>query len=392
MPGTIIRRGKSYALALYAGQINGKKRYKWLTFKTYGEAQAAQGELVSHVLAHSAGVGLYGSPRERLGPYLKDWLARQEHRLAPKTHEWYTTIVAQVEKDALGTVPLGKLSPRALEAYYERKRQSGLSTTTVLHHHRMISKALKDAERQDLILKNPAATAQAPRRARVKLDVWTEAQTLLFLSQAKTESPYYPLYLFLVGTGVRIGEALGLTWQDVALGDGIAYVAQTLERPSSGGFRLKAPKTEHSRRPITLPDEVVEQLQDLCALQKEDRTRREKCEDGEECARPRCPKWHTFDLVFCQKNGKPLHVNNIRKYDLYPLSKKLGLPWQRALHNFPHAHGSHLLQRGVPIKVVQERLGHATASFTLSTYAHVLAGAEAQAAKVVSAMLKGARK
>jgi len=185
----------------------------------------------------------------------------------------------------------------------ERKRQSGLSTTTVLHHHRMISKALKDAERQDLILKNPAATAQAPRRARVRLDVWTEAQTLLFLSAAKTESPYCLLYLFLVGTGVRIGEALGLTWQDVALGDGIAYVAQTLERPSGGGFRFKAPKTEHSRRPITLPDEVAEQLRDLRALQKKERARRETCDDGEDCTRRRCPKWHTFDLVFCRQTG-----------------------------------------------------------------------------------------
>ena len=391
MPGRIVRRiGRaSYALRLYAGRKDGKKQEKWLTFKTYAEAQAAQGELASHVLAHSAGVGLYGSPRERTGPYLADWLKRQKPRLAANTHDWYSIIVEQVKKDALGTIPLGKLSPRALEAYYERKRQSGLSTTTVLHHHRLLSKALKDAERQDLILKNPASAAQAPRRARVKLDVWTEAQTLLFLSEAKASSPYFPVYLFLAGTGVRIGEALGLTWQEVALGDGIAYIEQTLERPSGGGHRLKAPKTEHSRRAITLPSEVAEQLRNLRALQEKEQARRGLCERGKMCSRPRCSKWHQFGLVFSQQNGKPIHDNNIRLRDLKPLCTKLGLPYHRALHNFRHAHGSYLLQRGVSIKVVQERLGHSTAAFTLSRYAHVLTGMQEQAAKAASAMLNG---
>ena len=58
-----------------------------------------------------------------------------------------------------------------------------------------------------------------------------------------------------------------------------------------------------------------------------------------------------------------------------------------AFHLFRHAHGSYLLQRGVSVKVVQERLGHKTAAFTLSTYAHVLHGIQAQAARAVSAML-----
>jgi len=93
--------------------------------------------------------------------------------------------------------------------------------------------------------------------------------------------------------------------------------------------------------------------------------------------------------VFCQPNGKPLHVHNFRLRDLQPLCQRLGLPYRRAIHNIRHAHGSYLLQRGVSVKVVQERLGHASAQFTLSTYAHVLAGMQAQAARAVSDMLKG---
>jgi hypothetical protein len=77
MPGSIRKRGRSYALRLYVGKRNGKSLYKWLTYKTRAEADAVQRELASHTLAHAAGISLYGSPRERLGPYLVDWVERQ---------------------------------------------------------------------------------------------------------------------------------------------------------------------------------------------------------------------------------------------------------------------------------------------------------------------------
>jgi len=68
----------------------------------------------------------------------------------------------------------------------------------------------------------------------------------------------------------------------------------------------------------------------------------------------------------------------------------LSLPSHRALHNFRHAHAPYLLQRGISVNVVQERLGHGAAAFTLSTYGHVLQGMQAGAAQAVSAMLREA--
>ncbi len=362
VPGIIIRRGRSYALKIYAGRENGKKRDKWLTFKTYAEAEAAQRELASHVLAHSAGLGLYGSPRERLGTYLSDWLARHQLQLAPRTAERYDTFVEQVTRDAIGTIPLARLSPRALEAYYARRLAAGLSPTTVNHHHRMLSKALGDAVRQDLIVRNPAGAAQAPKRARPRPEVWTEAQTLLFLSEARATSPYHTLYLFIVATGCRVGEALGLTWKSVNLRGRTVQIEQNLQRTKGGGYICRGPKTQRSTRTIAISPEVVTALAER------------QPKDG---------------FVFAQSNGKPLHANNIRQRDVRRICVKLGLPWRRALHNLRHAHASYLLQRGVSVKVVQERLGHSTAAFTLGTYAHVLEGMQEQAAQAVSAILGG---
>jgi len=73
VPGSFRRRGNAFELKIYAGLEAGKKRWKYITFRTRAEVEAAQRELASHTLAHAAGTGLYGSPRERLGPYLKDW-------------------------------------------------------------------------------------------------------------------------------------------------------------------------------------------------------------------------------------------------------------------------------------------------------------------------------
>jgi len=332
-------------------------------------------------------VGLYSSPRERLGPYLVDWLTRQT-RLAPKTRRWYDVMAAQVKRDPLGGIPLARLTPRALESFYARLLASGCSSTTALHYHRLLHKALRDAERQDLIMRSPATEAEAPRRARVRLDVWTEAQTLLFLSDAKASSPHYPLYLFLVGTGVRIGEALGVTWRDVDLQGGTVTIAQALQRPKGGGFVLRDPKTRNGARTIALSEEVLTSLREIRARQRQDQLRRALCPAGADCRQQHCEAWHALDLVFTQVTGKPLHDNNVRLRDLYPMCKRLGLPWRRALHGFRHAHGSYLIQRGVSVKVVQERLGHATAAFTLGTYVHALRGMQGQAVAAVSAMLK----
>jgi integrase len=70
------------------------------------------------------------------------------------------------------------------------------------------------------------------------------------------------------------------------------------------------------------------------------------------------------------------------------MGRRLGLPYRPALHNLRHGHATMLLQRGISVKVVQERLGHGAAAFTLSTNGHVLANMQTQAAEAVSAMLR----
>jgi integrase len=385
VPGTIFRRGSSYVLRIHVG--GGRQR--WITFPTLQEAEAAQRELASHTLAHAAGVGLYGHPRNRLAAFLSEWVARRSPELAPTTRRWYAAMARRLERDLLGAVPLARLTPRALEAYYARLQAEGASPTTALHHHRLLAAALRDAERQGVILRNPAALARAPRRARPALEIWSEGQLLLFLSEARASAQHPDLYLFLAGTGARLGEALGLGWEHVSLRDRTVRIERSLHEAKGGGAEFRPPKTPRGRRAVTLPQEVADALRALRDRQEEERRARGLCDLGTACRSRGCRKWHDFGLVFCGPTGKPLHGNLVRARDIYPLCKRLGLPWRRALHNLRHAHASLLLRYGVPLTVVQERLGHATAAFTLQTYAHVLEGMQREAAEAASRMLRG---
>lgn len=154
------------------------------------------------------------------------------------------------------------------------------------------------------------------------------------------------------------------------------------------GFVIKESETPDSEPVIDLPPEVAAILQKVRERQLADAARRAPCPDGEACRRRHCRGRHPLDLVFCQPSSKPLHDSLVRVRDPYPLCRKLGLPWRRALHNMRQAHGSHLLERGISLRAVSERLGHRDPAFTARVYVYVLRG-QAQAAEAVSTMLRG---
>jgi integrase len=350
MPGHIRKKNNRYRLRIYVG--HGKKRDFY--YRTDQEAQAAQVELAHHVWAHSSGLGIAGDPKERLERYLRDWIERRRPALSVKTAERYNAMIGRIATDPIGSMLLHRVSSRALESFYARLQDQGLSGTTAHHYHRFLHKCLRDAERIELIRQNPAHLVEGPRRTTARPGIWTEAQTHLFLSEARTSSQHYPLYLFLAATGCRLGEALALKWDAVNLAEAEVVIRFSLVRPHGGGYVLKVPKTRTSERVVGIPAEMVECLRAL----------------------PR-----RSEFVFTRRDGGPLHAGNLRRRDLRKLWEKRpdglpspleGMSWTRALHNLRHFHASYLLQRGANVRAVSARLGHANASVTLNTYSHLL--------------------
>jgi integrase len=294
-------------------------------------------------------------------------------QVGPTAQSYEHTIKGHISP-ALGHIPLARLSAPTIQRYLGEILKTGLSSTTVRYQAAILNEALHHAVRWGQLARNPMEFVDLPRRSRVEMKVWDEEQVGLFIGEARKSSRYYPLYLTAILTGARQGELLGLRWDDLNFLLGSATIQRTFYRLGKQQL-VREPKTRHSRRTIPLPPVLLEELRRLREAQEKAKTRL----GG---------KYQGQGLVFSQPNGKPLHSRNITQRDFRKVIERAKVPHIR-FHDLRHCHATHLLQAGVNAKVVQERLGHHAASFTLSTYGHALPGMQEEATRLVAERLLG---
>jgi len=169
-------------------------------------------------------------------------------------------------------------------------------------------------------------------------------------------------------TGMRRGEILGLRWADVQFDEARLSVRQALISVAYE-MQMSDVKTGAGRRTIDLDDRTLAILRQSRKAQAE-----EKLRLG--------PEYHDSDLVFCRADGDQIHPDLFSQTFDRAVAKS-GLP-EITLHDLRHTHASLLLKAGVPVKVVSERLGHASPAFTMTVYQHVIPGMQAEAANVFS--------
>jgi integrase len=168
----------------------------------------------------------------------------------------------------------------------------------------------------------------------------------------------------MLATGLRRGEALALHWRDVDLDAAVVRVRWTLSR-TSAGLELGEPKTEKSRRTVSLPVPAVETL----------RAHRKR-QAAEQLAAGGL--WQPNGLVFTSEIGTPLEPRNVlRRFEA--LAERAGLRGVH-LHTLRHSAASFLLAAGTHTKVVQEHLGHSSYTITADIYSHVAPAQQREAA------------
>jgi len=177
------------------------------------------------------------------------------------------------------------------------------------------------------------------------------------------ETRYGALVHTAVMTGLRLGELLGLRWQDLDLNGAVLHVRQTCQWMSSRGYIFRAPKTYRSARPVALTPLAAERLRKHRLQQLEDRLAVGSYEDN--------------DLVFADAIGRPIYPGTLRANWLR-IVKAAGFGHLR-FHDLRHIHASLLLHEGIHPKIVSERLGHSAVRITLDTYSHVLPSLQADA-------------
>lgn len=295
--------------------------------------------------------------------FFEQWLAAVKPNVRPTTYRFYEQQVRLYLKPRLGTVKLGKLQPFHLQTCYSALRTegkqngTGLSPRSVQHAHRVAHEALRHALDWGMIAKNPADIAKPGQVPKVPIAIWDTGQLRAFLVlPAVAAEPWGPVWLLAASTGMRRGELLALSWSAVDLPRSRVEVRRNLVEVG-GELLYQPPKTASARRSIPIDAACVAALKQHKARQN---ARRLAMGD----------LWHDEDLVFSVGHGGPIRPSNLT--DRFSrLVDRADLP-DITFHGIRHSHATMLLREGVPVKVVSERLGHASISVTLDVYAHVL--------------------
>jgi integrase len=274
-----------------------------------------------------------------LGDYLVRWVDNLKDSIRQSTWRRHEVNVRTHLKPTLGHVKLDKLTPLQVQSVYRHKLDEGLSAATVVKIHSTLSKSLKLAVKWQLVKNNVCTAVDPPRPTKPEIKPLTTSQLQAMLDAARNDA-LYPLYVLAATTGMRIGEILGLKWEDVNLEAGTLQVKRSVFND-----QISQPKTASGRRTIRLSKLAIRALK----------------EHEQEC------EW-----LFCTSKGTTINVNNLRYRSWKRLLGKAGLPSTTRIHDLRHSAATLLLGKSVPVKVVSEMLGHADPSITLSVYAHVL--------------------
>lgn len=373
--GQITKRGTAtYQIRVYRGKDAAGRRH-WATVTVKGTRQDAQKELTRRLAAKDNG-RLPATTRQTVEAYLTKWLSTDATpRVHSRTVDSYTRLLHTYVIPALGMKKLAALTAWDVQELVNSLTARPLSPRTVRYTVSVLRQALRRAVRLRLLPSNPveAQDLTLPRQERTERRWLSPAEAAKLLATAEGHR-LAALWHVAIMTALRPGEYLALRWSDVDL----AAATLTVRRTLLPGGTFGTGKTNQSRRTVTLPASTVKSLKDHKRRQAE-----ERLAAGDQ--------WEDGDLVFCTVLGKPLDHNNVVHYHFKPLLKQAELPAIR-LYDLRHTGATLLLQAGENLKVVSERLGHASITLTADVYSHVSPAMQAKSAERLEGILAEARK
>ena len=381
MRGSISRRGKhSWRIKFDIGADDqGKRLIEYETVRgSKAQAQAALAKRINELSE-----GRYVAPTvETVETYALHWLENiAPVDRCPATVARYRTIITAHIIPQLGTVALQDLDGKAIDKFYAHLRTKGhrygggLSSMTVNHIHRRLSQILASAVKARKLARSPLSDIQTkPKPKRKKIEILDEAELAALLAYLKGR-PLYMQAMLAAYTGLRRGEVLAMRWKDIDFPKATLRVSQALEAVN-GRLIIGEPKTERSRRTISLPASL---LPELARHRKEQAAWRLKLGMGKDPA----------DLVFTSPMGAMIDPT-VFSEAFTKEARAAGMPI--TFHGLRHSHITHLLRAGVPVHIVSARAGHARPSITLDSYSHLLGGDDEKAAELADAMLRRALK
>lgn len=323
----------------------------------YAHTQKELTEKLHQNIERYQDVELTEDSRMTLGEWLDRWLTEYKAgTVRPGTLEGYHRYIEYYIKPQLGDKQISLLSQQDIQRMYRRLKTEGrihehpemghqLSDSMVRHIHSTLHAVLKDAVQAHVIPRNPTEGTTAPKPNYKPKRILTRAELDDFLTVVEQDEVWRDFFQTELMTGLRRGEICGLQWSDFDGNTGTLKVCRTLHSQRKGEYTTGETKTNQGMRTIILPHRVTEIL------------RRRKADT--------ISQWILPDPV---KPEDPVNPGSAYLH-MKTLLRRAGLPSIR-FHDLRHSCASLLLANGVPLKHIQEWLGHSD-STTANIYAHL---------------------
>ncbi|MFD1658123.1 tyrosine-type recombinase/integrase [Streptomyces caeni] len=384
--GTITKRKDGrYHAAAYVYRPDGTRTRRFV----YGKTREEVADKLTEMQEKTRQGIPAASSTMAFGDYLTYWLATiAPERLKPATLNSYEGLARLYIRPALGKKRLNRLSPADVRRFLSEFKSACLcclrgadkerpedkrtccavgrccerrpSARTVQYVHAVLRSALQQAIREELIARNVARIVETPTVDHKEVRPLDAGEAKALLKTARSHR-LYALWLLLVSTGLRRGEALALTWSDVDLNAGTLRVRRNVQRIRRE-LIFGTPKTMRSIRTVSLPRRCVQALTEHREAQE-----RERKVAG--------PKWKPIEgqpagLIFTTSTGRVIDPRGLNRM-LTILCRDARVRRVR-VHDLRHTCASLLLAQGVDARTIMETLGHSTITMTLDTYAHVM--------------------
>lgn len=367
--GYIYKKKNHYEARITKGyDKNGNQLFKYFSSKTRTELIAKLDKYKAEKLN-----GTYIEDKKiTVGQWLDEFYnTHVVNRVTLSTQVNDESIIKHHLKPFIGRIKLSELKGRSVQQMYNQMLidgrvdgKGGLNPKTVRNIHITLHKALEQAVKDDLIIKNPLKSVTLPRMKKKEIQILTPEEQKK-LNHACLEHPWGIAILLTLYSGMRKGEVLGLTWNNIDFDNRKLYVTQQLTRIKD--YRKDATaktmlgiiddtKTKTSKRIIYIAPVIMEELK-----KHKEKQSREKLKWSYE--------YKDFNMVFCREDGHYIDPGTFRDFYLRTLKKAQIAP--KTFHALRHTFATRALEINSNIKTVSEILGHASIQITLDTYSHV---------------------
>lgn len=302
--------------------------------------------------------------------------AMTQKALSERSGVSLTTIKSCIDGHNVTKETADKLSAAlSLDGAFEPQNADGtLSGSTVAKYHRLLSSILTAAVRWQVIPSNPCQRVEPPKQESAEVEVLDENGVSQLIECLNSEPlKYRTAIMFILYTGMRRGELMGLAWDDIDLDRGIISVRKALLYTPNKGVYEDTPKTKKSDRVINIPDDMTRLLSAYAAEQAA-----VKLKMGD--------LWHESGKVFTSDTGEVMHPDSFSSWFKRFVRRDIHI------HTLRHVSATLLILGGTDIATVSGRLGHANRTTTLNIYTHAVQQADAMAAEKLQDMLTPSRR